>query len=84
MGDLEPLAEPAEVGGVLADDVAAAHRQDADLLGRARADLALAAVARDLAEIAPSASASTDAIASAVPDGASFFCRWCSSTISTS
>ena len=52
MGDLEPLAEPAEVGGVLADDVAAAHRVDADLLAGARADLPLAAVARDLAEIA--------------------------------
>src|SRR5437763_593148 len=38
MGDLEALAHAAEVGGVLADDVAAAHGQDADLVGRARAD----------------------------------------------
>src|SRR6185312_1247984 len=52
MCDLEPLAEAAEVGGVLADDVAAAHRVDADLLDGARADLALAAVARHLTEIA--------------------------------
>ncbi len=36
--DLDALAEPREGHGVVADDVAAADREDADFLGRALAD----------------------------------------------
>src|ERR1044071_7515 len=44
MADLEPLGGPEEVGGVLADDVAAADRRHADLAARPGPDVAVAAV----------------------------------------
>src|SRR5207253_7956194 len=46
VGQLQPLAEPAKIRRVLADDVAAAHRQDADLVAAADAHLAFAPVFR--------------------------------------
>src|SRR5688572_6614374 len=45
--DLDPLGRPEEVRGVLADDIAAAHRGHADLAARAGADIAVACVALD-------------------------------------
>src|SRR5436190_15574014 len=48
VADLEPLGRAEEERGVLADDVAAAHRGHADLAARARPDFAVAAVALDL------------------------------------
>src|SRR5262245_11038541 len=45
--DLEAFGGAEEVGGVLADDVAAAHRGHADLTARAGADVAIAGMALD-------------------------------------
>src|SRR5262245_27532744 len=51
MGELDPLPRAEEVDGVVAYDVAAADGEDADLLGPARTDVALAPV--DAGEPAP-------------------------------
>src|SRR5512146_438131 len=51
--ELEPLALAAEVDGVLADDVAAAERLDADLPGRTLAQDAVARVGERVLRIAP-------------------------------
>ena len=52
VGDLDALPEPEEEHGVVADDISAAQGLDADLARGARADLAVAVVARGLLEIA--------------------------------
>ena len=44
MGELDSLALPHEIEGVLADDVAAAERHDADLVERTRSDVAASAM----------------------------------------
>src|ERR1700742_1191876 len=47
MGDLDTLVVAEEVGDVLADDIATAHRGDPDLAARARTDVTVAGVALD-------------------------------------
>src|SRR5689334_10944030 len=51
-GKLEPLADARKERGVLADDVAAADRMEADRLGRPLARITFPAVYRDLLQVA--------------------------------
>ena len=86
VGELEALADAGEEDGVVADDVAAAQGEDADLLARCAGRRCPRGRRRALRcerrARAPAATARPSA--SAVPLGASSFMRWWISTISGS
>ena len=85
VGELELLAGAGEVERVIAHHVSAAQGVDAELAARPRADHAHAPVPFDLAPGRRSrARATTSAMRSAVPLGASSLRLWCISTISRS